>query len=435
MIKLFGFSSWDSYGEAEAECAFLQRLGFVDAVYTGDSDVFLFGARRVIRQWPSKRHEPVPVYDLTWIYDSTNLDRSDLILIALLHGSDYDTKGTKGIGINVAAQLAKCHFHRQLFDDIQLAGRIPLDDERVQHLFDDLSYELQHNSTRNMKKKYAGVVLDPKFPDFSIVIDFIHPLTNIQSNDHAILQKAKALELNLNMHREPDWQSLANFAQNTFKWPGDYVLKRFTSLLFPAFMANRMRRRAAVRLPNSHQRASSAQDNGSSSQQTSLIDYFRPTARSQAVEKPADVVQIFASKVVPEGNLKLYRVEWDRSCWEHFVQLLTPRLDFSVYHSPEDTAVLSQRTDGDLYCDENDQEVAAAGTKQGAYKKDMFDLVRRQWVDADDIHHKYPSLALEFQARKRKTAANADGQTKLTSFLILPRKRIRTSCNSNIASR
>lgn len=429
MIKFFGFSMWNSYGEAEAECALLQRLDFVDAVYTGDSDVFLFGARRVIRQWPSKRYEQVPVYDLTWIYDSTNLDRSDLILIALLHGSDYDTKGTKGIGINVAAQLAKCHFHRELFDDIQLAGRVALDNERVQHFFDDLTYELQHNSTSNMKKKHAGVILDPKFPDFSIIIDFIHPLTNIERTDAQILKNAKELKANLDSCHEPDWQSLASFTQNTFKWPGNYVLKRFSSLLFPAYMTNRLRRKTISNSRHAsssyiHQRSNP--DSNSSSQQTVLRDFFRSTARSQPTDRPDTIVQITATKVVPEGNLKLYRVEWDRFCWEHFMNLLKPSLDFELYNAPDDIAVLSQRFDDDDDVDE-DTTAAAAGNKKGIEKKDNFDLVKRQWVDADDIHHKHSSKALEFQARKRKSTANSDGQTQRASFLILPPKRIRNT--------
>ncbi|KAK4519461.1 uncharacterized protein ATC70_009697 [Mucor velutinosus] len=426
MIKFFHFSIWNAYGEAEAECALLQRLDFVDAVYTGDSDVFLFGARRVIRQWPTRRYEAVPVYDITWICDSTSLDRSDLILIALLLGSDYDTKGTKGIGINMAAQLAKCHFHRGLFDDIQIAGRTPLDDERVQHLFDDLTYELQHNSTKNMLRKHTGVTLDPKFPDFSIVIDFIHPLTNIEKNDPSILKAAKDLKANLDVFHEPDWQNLANFAQHTFKWPAEYLLKRFTSLLFPAFMANRMRRRTS-RSPVILQ-SSSQSSNSSSQQQRAIDDYFRSSSRCRNVEKPSEVVRLTAVKVIPEGNLKQYRVEWDKSCWEHFITLLKPRLDSEAYNTPDYTLVLSQHTEVHSEDEQlEEDEVGSSSSQSKSSKKEPFDLVKRQWVDADDVHHKYSSLALEFQGKKRKPAAKGEGLPQLTSFLVLPPKRIRSN--------
>lgn len=36
-------------GEAEAQCAYLQMHNLVDCVITDDSDVFLFGATRVIK--------------------------------------------------------------------------------------------------------------------------------------------------------------------------------------------------------------------------------------------------------------------------------------------------------------------------------------------------------------------------------------------------
>ncbi|KAL9553819.1 hypothetical protein MBANPS3_003111 [Mucor bainieri] len=439
MIKFFRFSQWNAYGEAEAECALLQRLGFVDAVYTGDSDVFLFGARRVIRQWPSKRYEAVPVYDITWICDATSLDRSDLILIALLHGSDYDTKGTRGIGINVAAQLAKCRFHRGLFDDIQIAGRAPLDDERVQHLFDDLTYELHHNSTKNMLRKHTGVVLDPKFPDFSIVLDFIHPLTNIGKKDPALLNAAKALKDNLDTFHEPDWQNLASFAQHTFKWPADYLLKRFSSLLFPAFMANRLRRRTASRSPVLSQpssqpsRPSSSSSQQKQQQQTTIDDYFRSShRRHRNVDKQSDIVRLTAVKVMPEGNLKQYRVEWDQSCWEHFITLLKPRLDFDVYNTPEETMVLSQRMEVHSEDEDFDQDEAGISSSQKKMsKREPFDLVKRQWIDAEDVHRKYSSLALEFQGKKRKpSAAKGEGPPQQTSFLVLPPKRIRSSSNN-----
>ena len=37
-------------GEAEAELAYLNRIGVIDAVYTDDVDTFLFGAKMIIRK-------------------------------------------------------------------------------------------------------------------------------------------------------------------------------------------------------------------------------------------------------------------------------------------------------------------------------------------------------------------------------------------------
>ena len=43
-------------GEAEAELAYLNRVGILDAVLTDDVDAFLFGAVTIIRKYVSLYH-------------------------------------------------------------------------------------------------------------------------------------------------------------------------------------------------------------------------------------------------------------------------------------------------------------------------------------------------------------------------------------------
>lgn len=397
---------WEAYGEAEAECAMLERLGFVDLVFTGDSDVFLFGARRVVRRWPSKRNEPLSCYDQTWITDMTGLDRSDLILVALLRGCDYDTSGTKGIGIHVAAQLAKCHFHRNLMDDIQLFGREQhLDDERVQHLFDSLTYELHNNGTKNLSRRHTGVDLDAKFFDFTIVQDFIHPKTNIGTTvaaDNELMSVAKELEANLNKRHEPDWINLATFAQTSFKWPAEYVLKRFSAVLYPGYMANVLRRKMPSHHVNMRRPTSTGSQSKVGTKQTTLDDYYRATPRLHHTNDTCDLIQISGSKLASD-NLKLYRVEWDKSTWETFQNMLKLNLDFDAFKN-------------DIILDESQQELLESGTKD----TDPFLLVKRQWVDAAQVHRIYPSIALKYQNRPKKNATTRESM--IDSFLVLPPK-------------
>lgn len=405
LIKLFNFSMWEAYGEAEAECAMLERLGFVDIVFTGDSDIFLFGARRVVRQWPTKRNEPLSCYDQTWITDITGLDRSDLILIALLRGCDYDTSGTKGIGISVAAQLAKCHFHRKLMDDIQLFGRDQsLDDEQVQHLVDSLNYELHNNSTKNLNRRRTGVVLDAKFFDFSIVNDFIHPKTNIGTADNEIIPAAKELEANLDRSREPDWLNLAAFAQICFKWPAEYVLKRFSALLYPGYMANYLRRQIPG-ITTRPKNITNSQDD-TTKKQTTLDQFYRSTSRLHKDQQnnKCDLIQISGSKLTSD-NLKLYRVEWDRSTWNKFQDILKLKLDFIIFKN-------------DIVIDDS-QDIESNDTSKK--DPDPFLQVKRQWVDAAQVHRIYPSITLKYQNRPKKTASNR--QSMIDSFLVLPPRR------------
>ncbi|KAI9252063.1 PIN domain-like protein [Helicostylum pulchrum] len=391
LITHFNFSMWEAYGEAEAECALLERLGFVDIIFTGDSDVFLFGGRHVVRRWPKERQEQLSCYDLLWIFDTTKLDRSDLILIGLLRGSDYDTHGTKGIGINSSAQLTKCHLHHEIMDDIQLFGRgIKLDDERVQHLFDDLTYELHHNTYGNLTHKRSNVVLDAKFFDFSIVIDFIHPTTKIGSIKSGLdIELAQQLEKNLSYHYEPDWLNLAEFAQVSFKWPAEYLLKRFSSVLYPGFMANKLRRQQPSfkkkrRLADDQ---SNTQDSVTLSQQDEFYQANLLLHMKDSTEE--DLVKITQSKMSSD-DIQLYRVEWNRSTFEAFLQIIQLKLNWLDF----------QDTDIELL--KETQEV------------DSFSSVKRQWVDANYIHYTYPSIALEYQNQQKKNN---------NSFLILPSKR------------
>jgi Holliday junction resolvase YEN1 len=43
-------------GEAEAELAFLNRTGVIDAVLSDDVDTFVFGGMMVIRKYASSSH-------------------------------------------------------------------------------------------------------------------------------------------------------------------------------------------------------------------------------------------------------------------------------------------------------------------------------------------------------------------------------------------
>lgn len=106
--------------EAEAECAWLQKLGVVDYVVSDDSDTLVFGATAVLRMFNRVKYfdeENNPVlsstdYYVTPIYmkhitQRTNLTRDRLVLIAILRGGDYST-GSDSIGITRAKEIALC---------------------------------------------------------------------------------------------------------------------------------------------------------------------------------------------------------------------------------------------------------------------------------------------------------------------------------------
>lgn len=106
-------------GEAEAECAWLQRLGVVDYVVSDDSDTLVFGASHMLRLFNRVKFKteegdvlsatdyyvnPVHMDDIT---HRTGLNRDRLLLVATLRGGDYSS-GAQNIGITRASEIALC---------------------------------------------------------------------------------------------------------------------------------------------------------------------------------------------------------------------------------------------------------------------------------------------------------------------------------------
>ena len=103
LLRLFGCPYIVSPAEAEAQCAALELLSLVDGVVTDDSDVFLFGATHVYRNiFEQKKY--AERYLMSEISPSLGLDRSKLIYLAMLLGSDY-TAGVRGIEIVNAMEV------------------------------------------------------------------------------------------------------------------------------------------------------------------------------------------------------------------------------------------------------------------------------------------------------------------------------------------
>ena len=107
-----------AHAEAEAECARLATLNLVDAVWSEDSDVLMFGASNLLRNDVDNKGQKckthVRVHDIAKVHANAGMDRDGLITFAMLAGCDY-TKGLFSCGPARAFKAAKqdfCHILR-----------------------------------------------------------------------------------------------------------------------------------------------------------------------------------------------------------------------------------------------------------------------------------------------------------------------------------
>lgn len=416
LIDMFKFQAWMGNGEAEAECAALERLGVVDAILTGDVDVFLFGGRRVIRGWPRKKHDKVPCYDSLWIQQNIGLTRADLILIALLRGGDYDTKGTAGVGIAVAEALARCQHHRKLFEMIsndQEIDKRTLDDFR-----DNINYEISSGCQGRIRRNCLVQVSD-EFPDMQILREYIRPKSNIAKKEYLSDCRELTRFLDCGKDRDVDLENLALFCREAFQWNDDTILQKFRNLLFSGFARNRLCRKTAEPDTSSisqlrQRRRSKGKD---SSAQTTVNNFFSVTKSSTTPHREtANIYRILQSKTFG-SSIKFYLVEYDQSLLDTFIDTIKQALK-------QTTPIFSSIFEHCLKKPAGEEQVAYEEEEDddGDTKDTGLDRVRRRWVAAKIVEASYPMVAKTYEEAKRsrltkKHKKNTVGKTRQMSML------------------
>ena len=103
LLRLFGIPFVISPTEAEAQCAALEQMCLVDGTITDDSDILLFGAKTVYKNFFTSS-KFVELFNSVDIETRFGLTRSSMICIAMLCGSDY-TDGVDGVGAVTATEI------------------------------------------------------------------------------------------------------------------------------------------------------------------------------------------------------------------------------------------------------------------------------------------------------------------------------------------
>ncbi|GBE87985.1 DNA repair protein [Sparassis crispa] len=166
MLRLFGIPYITAPMEAEAQCAELLALNLVDGIITDDSDVFLFGGMRVLKNM-FNQSKTVECFLLPDLERELGLDRDKLIRLAYLLGSDY-TDGLPGVGPVVAMELLKefpgqdgLHKFKDWWQKIQ-SGR-------------DKPEDTQSKFRKRFKKRFKELYLPDDWPNAAVRDAYHHP--------------------------------------------------------------------------------------------------------------------------------------------------------------------------------------------------------------------------------------------------------------------
>ncbi|KAJ4989491.1 Flap structure-specific endonuclease [Stagonosporopsis vannaccii] len=237
LLKQFGYPIHLAPGEAEAECALLQREGIVDAVLSEDVDTLMFGSGLTIRNWSPEKSGKTPthvnVYDAVETKNGpSGLDREGMILVALMSGGDYVPEGIPGCGPKTACEAAKAGFGRDLCS-------VPRNDPvALSQWRDRLQHELKTNESKLFKRKHGALKIPSDFPRLDILGYYTHPAISTRAG----LDK---LRRSINWDQELDYPGLREFTSDAFDWAKLEGAKHFVRSLAPSLLIRALRMRAA----------------------------------------------------------------------------------------------------------------------------------------------------------------------------------------------
>ncbi|KAF8151979.1 hypothetical protein K438DRAFT_1688072 [Mycena galopus ATCC 62051] len=253
IVEAFGFECRTAPGEAEAELAYLNRIGVLDGILSDDVDNFLFGATTVIRNASNNlsgnRANPVlnsdgrddknhtRVYRMQDIteHPDVSFTRGDMIFLALCSGGDYDTSGMTGCGPNIAKGLVRYGFGRSLYEAATNLSRDALK-EFLHNWRNEMRHELRTDSQGYIgsKRRALASSLPDAFPDIDIILSYTNPLTS---------ERVGRASEPLTWSKEPDLAKLATTCEFYFEWGyRDAIIKRFKTVIWHGAVLRILRR-------------------------------------------------------------------------------------------------------------------------------------------------------------------------------------------------
>lgn len=222
-------------GEAEAECALLQREGIVDAVLSEDVDTLMFGCGLTLRNWSSEgsRGNKSPTHVSVYHAKATKqgksgLDREAMVLVALMSGGDYITDGIPGCGIKVACEAARAGYGKSL---CQLSRS---DTAGLEAWRKDLVYEVQTNESKYFRVRHKTLKIPDNFPDREVLGYYTHPVVSSAA-------KVQKLKDDIQWDGQVDIPGLRLFVAEAFDWTHKIGAKKFIRGIAPALLVHKLR--------------------------------------------------------------------------------------------------------------------------------------------------------------------------------------------------
>lgn len=233
LLKQFGFPWHVAPGEAEAECALLQREGVVDAVMSEDVDTLMFGANVWLRNWTAENTTKSPTHVTvhrakeTW-ETSCGIDRDGMILVALMSGGDYLPEGIPGCGPKVACDAARAGYGRELcaLERKDFAG-LKLWKENLQH-------QIRTNEAKYFSRKNPSFTMPDDFPNVEVLGYYTRPCVSTP-------EKVQRLKDTVKWDVDIDFAALRTFTADAFDWRCRGGAKKFIKNLAPAMLVRELR--------------------------------------------------------------------------------------------------------------------------------------------------------------------------------------------------
>ncbi|KIK78056.1 hypothetical protein PAXRUDRAFT_834741, partial [Paxillus rubicundulus Ve08.2h10] len=215
LIVAFGFTWHTALGEAEAELATMNCLAWIDAVFMSDSDTFMFGAQCVMRSTDAKPTTVcIEVCTDDALLHRVCLLQSELILLALCCGGDYDQTGLSGCGSEIASRLTRYSLGESLVNAVQYESAVGL-------------CKFLANGFWGRKYPRLAEAVPDDFLDINVLVQYVELLTSWSSMNWREHQPIGVVQ-----SHQADFMCLAAICEAHFKWSSAAIQNKFQSDLW-----------------------------------------------------------------------------------------------------------------------------------------------------------------------------------------------------------